>query len=151
MKLAWIAARGPGHLLDKALERLDVIADTFLSVSTPMQMALPALLDVRRQIQPQIMDRLHRNLASLDAALSAQKLVTRLRVDGGWYAVLRIPEVDNSDTAAVKLVEESGVYVHPGSFFGFASQGMLVVSLLTPTDTFEAGISLLLNHIQNFE
>ena len=151
MKLAWIAAHGPDELVKPALERLDVIADTFLSLSTPMQLALPALLDVRRQLQPQILQRLGTNLANLDGQLGQQKLVTRLKVEGGWYAVLRIPELEDSESAAIRLVSAAGVYVHPGSFFGFRSGGMLVVSLLIPEDTFAKGISLLLKHIQDFE
>jgi aspartate/methionine/tyrosine aminotransferase len=151
MKLAWIAVQGPEPLVKQALERLDVIADTFLSLSTPMQLALPALLEVRRQLQPQIMDRLRANLTALDHQLEQQQLVKRLQVEGGWYAILRIPALEDSEAAAIRLVSETGVHVHPGSFFGFGPEGMLVVSLLTPRETFERGISLLLKHIQNFE
>jgi len=151
MKLAWIAAHGPEDLVRQALERLEVIADTFLSVSTPMQLALPALLEIRHQMRPQILARLQTNLDILDELLGKQKLVTRLKVEAGWYAVLRLPALENSEAAAIRLVKEIGVYVHPGGFFGFGLEGVAVVSLLTREDTFSEGISLLLNHMQNFE
>jgi len=151
MKAAWIVLHGPQEATRQATQRLDVIADTFLSVSTPLQCALPALLDVRQQIQPQILTRLRRNLQALDRLLRDQTLVTRMPVEGGWYATLRIPALEESEESALRLVREAGVYVHPGVFFGFAMAGIWVVSLLTPTEVFEEGIARVLNYIQTLE
>jgi len=146
MKLAWIAVHGPAALRDAALARLEVIADTFLSLNTPMQAAAASLLDVRRQIQPQILARLHGNLATLEQALAAQTrrgVLTRARVEGGWYATLQIPNLSSSEASAIDLLRQTGVYVHPGDFFGFHGGSQWILSLLTPTEEFTAGVALL--------
>ena len=156
MKVAWIILHGPSTLIDEAARRLDVIADTFLSVSTPLQIAVPALLEIRRQIQPQIQFRLRQNLATLDDLLAGPSvtrpsLVTRLEASAGWYACLRIPAHEPSESSAIRLLQQTGVYVHPGDFFAFPIPGIWIVSLLTPADQFQAGITRLINHIQHFE
>ncbi len=91
MKVAWIAVAGPEALKREALSRLEVIADTYLSMNAPVQWAMPALLEERRHIQPQLLQRIRENLAELDRQLGAQKLCSRLAVEGGWYGVLRVP------------------------------------------------------------
>jgi alanine-synthesizing transaminase len=143
MKVAWIAVHGPAALRDAALARLEVIADTFLSLNTPMQAAAASLLDVRRQIQPQILARLRDNLAILDEALAGQTLLTRAPVEGGWYATLQIPNLSSSEASALELLRETRVYVHPGDFFGFHDGAHWVLSLLTPEDEFSAGVELI--------
>jgi alanine-synthesizing transaminase len=135
MKAAWIACFGEGE----AMQRLEVISDTFLSLSAPIQCAIPAWLSQRATLQGQIRDRLQANLVSLDATLLRQKLVTRLAVEAGWYAVLRVPELQPQEETALDLLLERGVVVHPGGFFGFTGQGWLVVSLLTPLEEFREG------------
>jgi len=144
MKAAWIVVSGPGELRAQAAGRLEVIADTFLSPNAPIQLALPALLETRGAFQPQVMDRLTQNLAELDRQLAAQKLCSRLMVEGGWYAVLRVPAVQSDEDLAVQLLTTKGVYVHPGHFFDFPSDGFVVVSLLTPVREFAEGVRLLL-------
>lgn len=139
MKAAWIAAFGPEAALREALARLEVIADTFLSMNAPVQCALPDWLEGRGAIQGQIRERLRRNLAALGRELEGGS-VSRLEVEAGWYAVLRVPAIEPDEALAVRLVRERGVEVHPGSFFGFPDSGWIVLSLLTPEREFLPGI-----------
>jgi len=144
MKLGWIAASGPGAAVRESMARLEVIADTYLSLSTPLQCALPALLAQRKTMQKQILARVEANLAELDEQLALQKVAGRLEVEGGWYAVLRVPAVQPDEELAIRLLEERGVLVHPGHFYDFAGSGYLVISLLTPAEEFREGIGALL-------
>ena len=140
MKLAWIAASGPVESLGPALERLEVIADTYLSVNAPIQLAAPLLLDQRKHVQPLLLDRLRTNLEQLDHELGKQKTCQRLAVDGGWYAVLRVPATQSDEDLAVALLRQESVLVHPGHFYDFPSDGYLVLSLITPPQQFVDGI-----------
>jgi aspartate/methionine/tyrosine aminotransferase len=142
MKAAWIACFAEGE----AMQRLEVISDTFLSLSAPIQCALPAWLSQRATLQGQIRERLRANLVSLDAILSRQTLVTRLTVEAGWYAVLRVPGLQPQEDTALDLLLERGVVVHPGGFFGFSGQGWLVVSLLTALKEFREGVEAIVRH-----
>jgi alanine-synthesizing transaminase len=144
MKLGWIAASGPQQLLDHALARLEVIADTYLSLNASVQHALPALLDQRRIMQPQLIARLRTNLQRLDRDLAAQKAVSRFEMEGGWYAMLRVPALQSDEELAIRLIEQYSVQVHPGHFYDFPGEGYLVVSLLTPSDDFNEGITRLI-------
>jgi len=144
MKLGWIAASGPGDAVREAMARLEVIADTYLSLNAPLQHALPSLLAQRGAMQKQILARVEANLAELDAQLARQESVSRLLVEGGWYAVLRVPAVQSDEELAVRLLEERGVQVHPGHFYDFADGGYLVISLLTPGEDFREGIAAVL-------
>jgi len=145
MKAAWIVATGPEA--DRALDRLEVIADTFLSMNAPVQCALPAWLGGRAAIQEQIRQRVAANLAELDRQLSRLPVVRRLEVEGGWYAVLRIPAVAPDEETVLALLER-GVWVHPGYFFGMAESGWLVVSLLVPQREFSAGVTGLVDYLE---
>ena len=145
MKAAWIAATGPGQA--EALERLEVIADTFLSMNAPVQCALPVWLEGRTAIQAQIRERVAENLAELDRQLVLLPGAHRLEVEGGWYAVLRIPALAPDERTVLALLER-GVWVHPGYFFGMAESGWLVVSLLGPAAEFRAGVTALVNYLQ---
>lgn len=147
MKLAWIVVSGPEALREKALQRLEVIADTYLSVSTPLAYALPHWLELRRSVQPQIMARLRRNLQFLDKQIAAGSSVSRLEVEGGWYAILRVPKTRSDEDWAVELVQSDGVLVHPGHFYDFHSDGFLVVSLLTSPEVFETGVRSLVARV----
>ena len=140
MKAAWICAFGPEPGLREAVERLEVVADTFLSMNAPVQCALPAWLKSAGGMQEQIRSRTRANLQALDAVLARHSAVTRLEVEAGWYAVLRVPALGRDEDLAVRLVEERGVGVHPGYFFGFSGDGWLVVSLLTPNADFREGV-----------
>ena len=144
MKVAWIVANGPAAPLESALARLEVIADTFLSMSTPLQLAVPNLLAVREQMTAQLLQRLKANLAALDSQLAKQKLVQRLHVEGGWYAVLRIPARGSDEDFAINLLEQKGVLVQPGHFYDLPRDGFLVLSLITPADVFAEGVGRLL-------
>jgi alanine-synthesizing transaminase len=131
----------------EALQRLEVISDTFLSMSTPIQGAIPAWLSQRAAMQAQISSRVERNLASLDARLARQNLVTRLEVEAGWYVVLRVPGLQTDEEMALQLLLERAVVVHPGGFFGFPGQGWLVISLLALEREFHQGIEAVLQHL----
>ena len=147
MKLAWIVVNGPPGLLEKALARLEVIADTYLSSSAPLACALPAWLEMRREIQPQILDRVRSNLRGLDGQLGDGSAVTRLKTEGGWYVILRLPTIHTDEDWAAELLTRDGVLVHPGHFFDFPSDGHLVLSLLPPHQIFQAGVSRLLARV----
>jgi alanine-synthesizing transaminase len=147
MKLAWLVANGPENLLRPALDRLEIIADTFLSPGTPVQLALPKLLEMRHAMQRQIQARVSANLTQVDAALAGQKSISRLDREGGWYAVLRTPATQPDEELAVALMSERGVLVHPGRFFDFPQDGFLVVSLIAPESEFREGIARLVEFI----
>ncbi len=135
MKLGWIAASGPGR--EAALERLELIADTYLSAGTPVQLALPKLIvsPVRQQIQRRTRD----NLSVLRAALDGSSFQA-LNVEGGWYATIQVPRIRSEEEWSLMLLGEHDVLVQPGFFFDFESEAFLVVSLLTPPETFRQGI-----------
>jgi aspartate/methionine/tyrosine aminotransferase len=135
MKLGWIVATGPGH--QQAVERLEWIADTFLSVGTPVQLAVPVLLAARQSVQTQIRERTAKNLAFLRATVTASSCRV-LRVEGGWYATLQVPRVRSEEMWTLELLEH-GVLVQPGFFFDFESEAFLVLSLLTERSIFEDG------------
>ena len=143
MKLAWTAVCGPDDAVQAAMQRLEVIADTFLSVATPPQVALPAWLGVRGDIQQPILERVLQNLATLDRLL-AGSVMSRLRVDGGWSVVLRVPAVEDDEDLAVRLLRERLLAVHPGSLYGFPGRGWLVISLLPSPEVFADGVAALL-------
>jgi aspartate/methionine/tyrosine aminotransferase len=145
MKAAWVACFCAACFA-AGLERLEVISDTFLSMSAPIQHALPTWLDRRVGIQGQIRQRVEGNLERLDELLLRQTLVTRLAVEAGWYAVLRVPGVQPEEQMALDLLLQRAVVVHPGSFFGFSGQGWLVVSLLTPAEEFALGMDAICKH-----
>jgi alanine-synthesizing transaminase len=144
MKVAWILSQGPQPALQEALARLEVIADTFLSMNAPMQYALPAMLDTRHGMQQQIRQRTKANLAALDLQLRQQSLVSRLHTEAGWYAVLRVSALAPDEETAVRLLQQQRVLVHPGSFYGMPAQGWLVVSLLPQEAEFQQGVERLL-------
>jgi len=140
MKVAWVAASGPDDQVDAAMSRLEVIADTYLSMNAPMQWAMPILLQQRQSIQKQLLDRVLANLAELDRHIAMQKTCQRLQVEGGWYAVLRVPVTRSDEDWAIELLKEKSVLVHPGHFYDFPGDGHLVSSLITPRAEFAEGI-----------
>jgi alanine-synthesizing transaminase len=144
MKVAWIVTTGPAVDVEAAQARLEVIADTYLSMNAPIQWATPALLDQRKTIQPQLLDRVRDNLAEFDRQLAGQKSCQRLNIEGGWYAVLRVPVTQTDEELAIELVRKERVLVHPGHFYDFESDGYLVVSLIAAERTFGDGISRVL-------
>ncbi len=130
MKVAWVATSGPPAEVYAALARLEIIADTYLSMNAPIQWALPTLLAERNGIQRQLLDRVLGNLSELDRQLAAQKTCQRLNVEAGWYAVLRVPVTQTDEELAVDLLRRKSVLLHPGHFYDFPSDGYLVVSLI---------------------
>jgi alanine-synthesizing transaminase len=140
MKLSWVIVSGPQDLTRAALARLEVIADTYLSVSAPLAHALPELLESRHQVQPQILDRALLNLRWLDQQLSRGCAVTRLETEGGWYVILRLPAVRTDEQWATELLSQDGVLVHPGHFYDLPYESHLVVSLLPFTEVFQQGV-----------
>ncbi len=143
MKVAWVIATGPESLVHPALERLDVIADTYLSLNAPIQWAFRTLLEQRRSLQPQILQRVRENRAHFQALVSQHASWELLDADGGWYAVLRLPAGLSDEDFAVELLRTRHVLVHPGHFYDFGARNFLVISLLTASDVFAEGISRL--------
>ncbi len=141
MKASWIVCLGPEDARTEAMRRLEIIADTFLSMNAPVQHALPGWLRGRHAIQRQLRARVQRNLQSLDDALAAQHSITRLASEGGWYATLRTPASATGEEVATGLLERRGVAVHPGVFFGFAEQNRIVLSLLPEPEVFAEGVA----------
>jgi aspartate/methionine/tyrosine aminotransferase len=149
MKVGWILTSGPESDVQTAVDRLDVIADTYLSMNAPVQWALPALLQQRHYIQRQLRERIKQNLSELDRQLAAQSSCQRLCVEGGWYAVLRVPVRGSDEELAVALVREKSVIVHPGHFYDFPSDGYLVLSLIPRPAEFAAGLSRVLEFVED--
>jgi len=145
MKAAWLIATGPEESKSEALARLEVIADTFLSMNAPVQRAMPVFLELRHGFQRQVLARVRKNLAELDKQLSAQSSCARLDMEGGWYAVVRVPATRSDEDVAIELLNAQGVYVHPGHFYDFPADGYLIVSLITPERDFNEGIKRLLS------
>ena len=141
MKLGWIVAGGPEHAA--ALEGLEWIADTFLSVSTPVQWALPRILAASVEVQDQIRRRARLNLQHLIERTSASPCRC-LAVEGGWYAVLEVPRIRTEEEWALHLLAEKDVLVQPGFFYDFESEAFLVLSLLTPPAIFAEGLRRIL-------
>jgi alanine-synthesizing transaminase len=148
MKLAWLVVSGPQGLVQSAVERLKIIADTYLSPSTPVQLALPTFLALRSGLQAQLLQRISANLAALDGVLRESKLLARLDREGGWYAVLRVPVTGPDESLAVALLERCSVLVHPGHFFNFSRDGFLVLSLIAPEKQFQEGVRRLKNFLE---
>ena len=148
MKLGWIIASGGAsgpnrdRAPNQAMEALELIADTYLSVSTPVQVALPRLLALSSGILEQIRERTASNLARLREAMLGST-ATLLRTEGGWYAVLQVPRTRSEEEWTLQLLDEHGVLAQPGFFFDFESEAFLVLSLLPEPVTFAEGVSRL--------
>jgi aspartate/methionine/tyrosine aminotransferase len=147
MKLAWVVTSGPQEQATAAMACLEVIADTYLSVSAPIQWAAPVLLDQRTSIQRQLKDRVLANLEELDHQVAQQKACQRLSAESGWYVIVRVPVTKSDEELAIELLREKAVLVHPGHFFDFPSDGYLVLSLITPAEEFAEGARRLLEWV----
>jgi aspartate/methionine/tyrosine aminotransferase len=144
MKLAWIVTSGPGEAVSAALARLEVIADTYLSMNAPVQLAASVFLEQRHSIQALLLDRVRANVSELDRGLARQKACRRLDVEGGWYAILRVPVTQSDEELAIEILRKLSVLVHPGHFYDFPNDGYLIVSLITPPQNFRHGITQVL-------
>jgi hypothetical protein len=140
MKLGWIAVSGPERLRQRASAALELIADSYLSVSTPVQLAAARLLALRHDFQRRLQARLRRNLRSLARALADSRQLRPLPHEAGWSAVLQSGVGRGDEALVLRLLEQTGVLVHPGYFYDFEQEGMLVLSLLTPPAVFERGV-----------
>lgn len=146
MKAAWLIVNGPPESKAQALARLEVIADTYLSMNAPVQGAIPTFLEQRHKFQKQLMERVQKNLAEMDRQLKSQHACSRLKVEGGWYAVVRLPATCDDEDFTVSLLGTHNVYVHPGHFYDFPDNGYVVLSLITQAQTFAEGLKALLSH-----
>jgi alanine-synthesizing transaminase len=144
VKLGWIAAGGPGRLVTESLTRLELICDTYLSVSTPVQQAAASLLAAGAEVRDQIRRRCSENLETLKRRLRHVSDIDLLHADGGWYGVLRVPATRSEEQLALELLLEDHVLVHPGYFFDFATEAFIVVSLLPIPQDFSEGVGRLL-------
>ena len=144
LKLGWIATSGPAEARRAALERLELIADTYLSVGTPVQWAAPELLALRETMQKQILDRVRENLAFLQSQIGPESPWRVLQPEGGWYAVVQAPRIHSEEDWVLTLLGDDNVLVQPGFFFDFENEAFLVASLLTPAATFQEGIRRIL-------
>ena len=134
IKLAWTIVGGPDADCNAALARLELVADTFLSVGTPVQVAAPALIRDAAPVRRAIHDRVIRNLRRLRELARAFPACDVLRVEGGWSAVVRVPATRTEEQLTLDLLDHEHILVHPGYFFDFTHEAFIVVSLLPPPD-----------------
>jgi alanine-synthesizing transaminase len=139
MKLAWIAFDGPEEERETARARLELLLDTYLSVGTPVQCALPELLAIGEGIQEQIRGRTARNLKAVHTLLAGSPACC-LHCEGGWSAVIQLPQSLSEEEWITRLLDEQHVIVQPGYFFDLPSEAYVVVSLITPPNKFLEGI-----------
>jgi alanine-synthesizing transaminase len=147
MKFSWMAVSGAEEAKREALARLEMIADTYLSLNAPIQLAAPTLLQQRAAFQQQLIVRVRTNIDELDSQLAGNNHLSRLVVEGGWYAVLRIPATRTDEELAIELLEKHDVYLHPGHFYDFPGEEYLVVSLITREQDFSEGVRRTLSAI----
>jgi len=147
MKLGWIAIAGPAAARAEAKEKLELIADTYLSVSTPVQHAAASLLELGRGVQQQIAARTRANLEWLRNALGPASPAAILAIEGGWYATMQVPRTRREEDWVIDLLQSDDVLVQPGFFYDFESEAFLVLSLLTPPETFREGCRRLLARV----
>jgi alanine-synthesizing transaminase len=151
VKLAWIAVGGPEALVAEAMERLDLISDTYLSVASSVQEALPALLSIGERAAERVRKRLAGNLAELDATVASlpdRAGASRLPVEGGWSAALRLPATLDEEETVLALLAEEDVLVHPGFFFGYPFEAVLVLSLLPEPGAFREAMFRIARYLE---
>ena len=146
LKLGWIVAGGEPSVRDAALARLEFVADTYLSVNTPVQVALPSLLAAGTEIRTAIQQRLRHNLEAVRRAVARHPACELLTAEGGWSAVIRVPAIRSEDQLVLELFDRERILVHPGYFFDFVHEAYVVVSLLPPEDVFEVALERTLAH-----
>jgi alanine-synthesizing transaminase len=140
VKLGWILIDGPEDVVHEAIERLEVICDAYLSVSTPVQVAASGLIEAGAAVRAQILDRVRLNYRALIAAAARHPAIEVLPADAGWSSVVRVPSTRSEEDLVVDLLDRDGVLVHPGFFFDFPHEAFLVVSLLTEPEAFGEGV-----------
>jgi hypothetical protein len=150
VKLGWIAAAGPKAKLDEALLRLELICDTYLSVSTPVQLAAAELLDRGRAIRRQITERITANYRQLKVQVADVPSCRVLHAAGGWSAIIQVPTFQSEEDLVIDLVSQAGVLTHPGYFFDFPRESFLILSLLSPEPSFADGVGRLLTQVVDY-
>lgn len=148
LKLGWIVVGGPDDLVRQALGRLELICDTYLSVATPVQEALPSLLSGGAAVRTMIRERTTRNYRALQAMATKFPSVTVLAAEGGWYGVVQVPAMQSEESLVLQLLEHERVLVHPGYFFDFPREAFLVVSLLPAPDVFDRAAGKMLARVE---
>jgi alanine-synthesizing transaminase len=146
LKLGWIVASGPPALVGEALQRLEVICDTYLSVATPVQVAAADILRRGAAVRDEISRRVRTNYARLEQNVKHEPTCSRLTAEAGWYAVLQVPSYQPEEELVLGLLSREGVLIHPGYFFDFPRESFLIVSLLTPEESFKEGVDRVLEH-----
>jgi alanine-synthesizing transaminase len=147
MKVAWMVTTGPEALVRPALERLEVIADTYLSLSSPTQLAIPRLLEQRRSLRAQLLERIRQNWAALESMLAGERSLELLEPEGGWYAVFRVAGGRSDEDLAIEIMRKARVLVHPGHFYDFLGEGYLIVSLIVAQETFRTGMAGVVDNV----
>jgi aspartate/methionine/tyrosine aminotransferase len=147
VKLGWIAVDGPAHLVDEALARLELICDTYLSVSTPVQIAAPQLIAGGAAVRARVGERVRANYAVLRQLCAASATVDVLHAEAGWAAVLRVAATSSEEQITLDLLERDGVVVYPGFFFDFPREAYLIVSLLPEPRAFAAGVRAVVERV----
>ncbi len=147
VKLSWIAVSGAPELCRDALDRLETISDTYLSVSTAAQLAVPRLLALAPSIRRGLNDRIRHNLSTLRLAVEHSPEVTLLPLEGGWYQTLRLPAIATSESWALDFLKKASVYLHPGLYFGFETEACCVVSLIVDPSVFREATHRMLRRI----
>ena len=149
MKLGWILLNGPEEERHRAIERLELIADTYLSVGTPVAKALPQLLKIGSSIRAQILERVRSNLAKLDGQL-ANTAARRLHLDAGWSAIVQVPETQSEEDWVTGLIEQHAVITQPGYFFDMDRGAYLMLSLIMPPSVLEEGLERIRAYVANY-
>src|SRR6185436_6911323 len=144
LKLGWIGCGGPSTKVDEALAAYEMIADTYLSVSTPVQIAAAELIEQGAAIRAQILARVRRNLESLRTLATAHPSAVVLPVEGGWSAVIQVPQLRGEEALVLQLLDRDDVLLHPGYFFDFEREAFVIVSLLVDPAVFDRAIARVL-------
>lgn len=144
MKLGWMAVGGPDALATDAINRLELICDTYLSVSTPVQIGASALIEGGARVRDYITERVLSNLATCREMARRRSDITMLEPEGGWCVVLQVPATESEEQLVLRLLEQHHVLVHPGYFFDFPKEAFLILSLLPPTEVFADGVERIL-------
>jgi alanine-synthesizing transaminase len=147
MKVAWLITTGPEPVKKMALERLEIIADTYLSLNAPTQWAFDALMEQRRVLRPQLLERIRHNWEFLRSSVGKEGGCELLDTEGGWYGVIRVKSDRSDEELAIEILQSAHTLVHPGHFYDFRTDGYLVVSLITPASDFRQGIGCLLKFL----
>jgi hypothetical protein len=148
MKLSWIIVNGPQALVDQANARLEVIADTYLSVNAPAQNAFLGWIKYKRKFQEEIKGRVRKNYETLKNYTEMTENCQLLPSQGGWYAILNILDTLSDEQWALKFLVEDHVFVHPGYFFDLDFETYAVVCLLTREDIFQEGVRRIMNRLR---